>query len=298
MKIFLTGFTVFLLFTVFARWYFVCELRHHCEEKPARESPSAELVLYDGETLVLRGFEQFRFSHRSFRPSLSASNLDFIKKTAAWLQQNPKKNLTITGRFLHSEAGARSGIFENLGIARASAIENLLIKSGVDAGRITIDYEEVPGETLSEPLGFVLYTPQTERPGALEKLQFSFEDNTFSDANFEYNSDEFHPGEQCRLYADSVKSYLEQHPDMTLQIIGHTDSVGGESYNYELGLRRAKKAAEYFRKLGVKSTISVASKGEATPVAPNSKPDGTDNPAGRQKNRRVNFKIVKNEGGG
>ena len=297
MRIFLTGFSVFLIFTVFARWYFVCELRHRCEEKPAVAVNSQTLSLYDGENPILQGFEQFSFSYRSFRPSLSASNSEFIEKTAGWLRQNPGKNITITGRFLDTEANARSGIFENLGIARASAVENLLIKAGVDADRITIDYEMVDGGTLTEPVSFTLYTPQTEESGSLEKLQFSFEDNTFSDANFEYNSDEFNPGEQCRLYADSVKSYLDQHPDMMLEIIGHTDSIGAESYNYELGLRRAKKAAEYFRKLGVKSTISVASKGEAAPMAPNSKPDGSDNPAGRQKNRRVNFKILKKEGG-
>ncbi|MAT54740.1 MAG: hypothetical protein CMN32_09680 [Saprospirales bacterium] len=297
MRIFLTGFTVFLIFTVFARWYFVCELRHHCEEKPVVVAGANTLALYDGDKPILQGFEQFNFPYRSFRPSLSSSNEEFIEKAAGWLEENPGKNITITGRFLDTEAKARSGIFENLGIARASAVENLLIKAGVDADRITIDYEMVEGNELVEPVSFGLYTPQTEAPGKLEKLQFSFEDNTFSDANFEYNSDEFNPGEQCRLYADSVKNYLGQHPELMLEIIGHTDSIGGESYNYELGLRRAQKAAEYFRKLGVKSTISVASKGETAPMAPNSKPDGTDNPAGRQKNRRVNFKIVKKEGG-
>jgi outer membrane protein OmpA-like peptidoglycan-associated protein len=43
--------------------------------------------------------------------------------------------------------------------------------------------------------------------------------------------------------------------------------------------------------LGVKAEIVTASKGETQPVAPNSKPDGSDNPDGRQKNRRVNFKL-------
>lgn len=297
MRIFLTGFTVFLIFAIFSRWYFVCELRHHCDEAPAVVTDTHTLNLYDGDSAVLKGFEQFKFPYRSFRPSLSASNTEFIEKTAAWLKENPGKNITLTGRFLHTEANARSGIFENLGIARASAVENLLINAGVDPYRITIDYEMVEGEALAEPVAFVLYTPQTEEPGSLERLQFSFEDNTFSDANFEYNSDEFNPGEQCRLYADSVKRYLDQHPEMMLEITGHTDSIGAESYNYELGLRRAQQAAAYFRKLGVKTTISVASKGETAPMAPNSKPDGSDNPAGRQKNRRVNFKILKKEGG-
>lgn len=297
MRIFLTGFTVFLIFTVFARWYFVCELRHHCGDEPVTLTTNNSLSLSDGDQVVLQGFEQFSFPHRSFKPSLNASNEAFLQQVANYLQQNQGRNITITGRYLSSEANARSGIFENLGIARASAIENHFIKNGVNADRITIDYQQVDDGQLTNPIAFTLYAPQTEEGNRLQKLQFSFEDNTFSDANFAYNSDEFNPGEQCRLYADSVKSYLDQHPEMMFEIIGHTDSIGGESYNYELGLRRANKAAEYFRKLGVKSTISVASEGEAEPVAANSLPDGNDNTAGRQKNRRVNFKIVKKEGG-
>lgn len=297
MRIFLTGFSVFLVFALFARWYFVCELRHHCSEENTELGPPKTLSLYDGKQLILQGFEPFHFPHRSFKPKLSDSNLLFLEKTAAWLKENPTRNLTITGCYLPAEATAFSGIFENLGIARAAAIKDQLIRAGVKADRITIDYRMAEAETLSEPVTFSVYTPEAEEAAGLEKLHFSFEDNTFSDANFEYNSDNFNPGEQCRLYADSVKKYLDAHPDMMLEIIGHTDSVGSQSYNYELGLRRASKAAEYFKKLGVKANIKVSSKGEDAPVAPNTLPDGTDNPAGRQKNRRVNFKILKKESG-
>lgn len=75
-----------------------------------------------------------------------------------------------------------------------------------------------------------------------------------------------------------------------MTIIGHTDSIGSKEYNLDLGLRRAKNARQYFiDSLGVVAPIEVKSMGKSRPVAPNTLPDGSDNPEGRQKNRRVNF---------
>ncbi|MCB9297603.1 MAG: OmpA family protein [Lewinellaceae bacterium] len=112
---------------------------------------------------------------------------------------------------------------------------------------------------------------------------------TFSDANFEYNSDVFKPGEPFKLYADSVKTYFDLNPEGILRIVGHTDSIASADYNLDLGMRRAQSARDYFRGLGIEAKIVVESQGEERPVAPNSNPDGSDNPEGRQKNRRVNF---------
>ncbi|TAK43109.1 MAG: hypothetical protein EPO28_06445 [Saprospiraceae bacterium] len=291
MRVFLFGFAAFLVFAIFSRWYFVCQVRHHCGDEPTTAARPLTLSLKDGEKMVLKGYEEFSFSDQSFKLRISPDNQEFLQKTAEYLQKNRMKNITLTGCYLQREQKAKTGIFENLGIARAAAIERELEKLGVDEKRITIDYELAEGKGLDAPLSFAIYTPETEIPDGYEKLQYSFADNTFSDANFEYNKAGFNPGEQCQAYADSVKIYLNQHPEQKLLITGHTDSIGSEAYNYDLGLRRANEAAKYFKTLGVTSTISVASKGEAQPVAPNSNPDGTDNPGGRQKNRRVNFKI-------
>ncbi len=291
MRVFLLGFAAFLVFAVFSRWYFVCELRHQCGDETVAVARPLTLSLMDGGKTVLQGYEEFSFPAQSFKPAISANNEEFLQKTAEYLQLNVGKNMTLTGRYLAAESKAKTGIFENLGIARAAAAEDALKKLGVDEKRITIDYELAGGDHNNSPLSFDLYTPETENQEGYEKLQFSFTDNTFSDANFEYNKANFNPGQQCRAYADSVIVYLGKNPGKMLTIIGHTDSIGSEIYNYNLGLQRAGEAAEYFKKLGVTSTISVASQGETQPVAPNSNPDGSDNAAGRQKNRRVNFKI-------
>ena len=275
----------FLAFALFSRWYFVCKIRNQCGGKPVR---ATTLTLTDGDKTILKGHEQFAFPPGSFQPDMTADNQLFMEKTAAFLKANPDRHITLTGRFLETEKTANSGIYENLGIARAKAVERLLEKLGIDEERITIDHKMVSGKSLGEPIGFSLYVPQ---PDDYEKLEYDFTDNTFSDANFSFGSAEFRPGDQCILYTDSVKTFLDSHPEMVLTIIGHTDNKGTEKFNYNLGLRRAKNAEQYFRELGVKTEIVTASKGETQPVAPNSNPDGSDNPEGRQKNRRVNFKI-------
>lgn len=287
MRSFFIGLLVllFLAFAFFARWCFVCKIRKLCDDVPAR---AATLTLKDGDRTILKDYEQFAFPPSSFEPEMTPDNQLFLEKVAGHLRQNPEQNLTLTGRFLENEKTAKSGIYENLGIARAKAVERLLEKLGIDEDRISIDHEMAAGELLGEPISFVLYEPQ---PDEYEKLEYDFTDNTFSDANFSFGSAEFRPGEQCILYADSVKTFLDSHPEMVLTIIGHTDNKGTEKFNHDLGLRRAKNAETYFRELGVKSEIVTTSKGEALPIAPNTKPNGEDNPEGRQKNRRVNFKI-------
>ena len=74
-------------------------------------------------------------------------------------------------------------------------------------------------------------------------------------------------------------------------ITGHTDAKGSDDYNQALSERRAAAAAAYLTgELGLDGSVfRVEGRGRSEPVAPNAKPDGTDDPAGRQRNRRVEF---------
>ena len=108
---------------------------------------------------------------------------------------------------------------------------------------------------------------------------------TFSDANFEYDSDVFIPNKAFQLYADSLKTYFDLHSGKTLNIIGHTDAVGSDEYNDDLGLRRAQSVRKYLKNLNLNAEILTDSKGRRYPMATNNEDDG------RRKNRRVNFVI-------
>ncbi|HFA48991.1 MAG TPA: hypothetical protein ENJ95_08240 [Bacteroidetes bacterium] len=282
MRVFTTGFLIFLAFALCSRWYYVCKIKHQCDGQPVAMR-AMTLALKDGDKAILQGYEQFEFRPNTFAVDTTENNIAFLAKVADYLKLHPGRNITLTGRYLESEQHADAGFFENIGIARARTIERLFEKMGIDEKRIFIDHEMVKGTELKEPVSFALLS---EIPDQYENLEYRFEDNTFSDANFAFNSDAFRPGEQCILYADSVKNFLAENPEKMLHIIGHTDSIDTEKFNYNLGLRRAKNAAQYFRELGVKAEIKTSSKGETQPVAPN------DSEQGRQKNRRVNFKIT------
>jgi len=80
--------------------------------------------------------------------------------------------------------------------------------------------------------------------------------------------------------------------DRRVSIEGYTDSLGSDSFNQQLSERRAQSVAIALEDSRVSRTrITTQGLGERYPVAPNSNPDGTDNPAGRAKNRRVEVVI-------
>jgi flagellar motor protein MotB len=69
---------------------------------------------------------------------------------------------------------------------------------------------------------------------------------------------------------------------------GHTDAKGSDAYNQTLSEKRARAVRDWLAARGaLPITSPIQGWGERRPIAPNLKPDGSDDPAGRQKNRRV-----------
>jgi len=285
----LISFLFFCVYALAARWYFVCEVRQKCDPPPAapvvdsmKDVRLKTLRLTQGDSVLLRDYDHFAFDSASILPVLNENNLAFLDTLAAILKKDTSQMLTITGLYRPSEKDAKPGFFENIGNARADAVRRLLVQRGIREGRITLDNTAARDESLAEPLRFDLYRDEG-RPDEFDRVQFTFTNMTFSDANFAFGSDEFRPGEPFVLYADSVKTYLSLHADKKMTIIGHTDNIGTNKFNTNLGLRRAESARKYFMELGVVNKIRIESKGEGRPVATNKTEEG------RQKNRRVNF---------
>lgn len=92
----------------------------------------------------------------------------------------------------------------------------------------------------------------------------------------------------ARVILDKVVVILKQNPNINLSLHGHTDSIESEKYNMWLSERRAKRVYDYMVGQGVeRSRLSTQWFGESRPVATN------ETAAGRQKNRRTEFVIVK-----
>ena len=97
--------------------------------------------------------------------------------------------------------------------------------------------------------------------------------------------------EALRQILDVLTNRYSEYP---FEIHGHTDSKGDRAYNVNLSQHRADSVKEWLVNHGIQQErITVHPHGELQPIAPNSKPDGTDNPEGRQKNRRVEIRIHK-----
>ena len=97
--------------------------------------------------------------------------------------------------------------------------------------------------------------------------------------------------------ADSLREVGEvakNYAKSPVLIEGYTDGKGTHPYNLKLSDNRAASVKQWLvENAGISgSRITTRGWGEAKPVAPNTNPDGSDNPAGRQKNRRVEITIT------
>lgn len=82
---------------------------------------------------------------------------------------------------------------------------------------------------------------------------------------------------------------LDQYPNTSVEIVGHTDSTGSASYNQQLSERRALSVRSVLLNAGVSAgRLRAYGQGENNPVASNS------TAAGRQQNRRVEIYITPN----
>lgn len=90
-------------------------------------------------------------------------------------------------------------------------------------------------------------------------------------------------------YSDLMRLYilLRKHPRMRIEIRGHTDSKGTDSYNQRLSEKRAQAVANYLIEKGIpERRIRYKGYGKSLPI------DNNDTEEGRAKNRRVEFKIL------
>jgi outer membrane protein OmpA-like peptidoglycan-associated protein len=100
---------------------------------------------------------------------------------------------------------------------------------------------------------------------------------------------------EIRAQADPALAELSRlvaSADKAAMIEGHTDAIGTDAYNQGLSERRALAVRSALVDHGLPlSRLNVRGFGKSHPVAPNQRPDGSDDPEGRQRNRRVEVVI-------
>ncbi len=102
--------------------------------------------------------------------------------------------------------------------------------------------------------------------------------------NFESGVDLLLPGTEYLL--QTAADTLNQHPDLQIEVAGHTDDVGNADLNQGLSMRRAKTVRDYLIQFGVdESRLTFKGYGEAQPITDNATADG------RAVNRRVELRL-------
>jgi OOP family OmpA-OmpF porin len=129
--------------------------------------------------------------------------------------------------------------------------------------------------------------PLPQYPASVKPEPLQSEVITLSDAGdvlFAFNQSELTPAAQSKL--DSLMPKLQSADVVSIKVIGHTDSVGSDTYNQALSERRASSVAAYLLSQGVApNKLTSEGKGQSQPVADNETEEG------RAKNRRVELHI-------
>jgi outer membrane protein OmpA-like peptidoglycan-associated protein len=174
-----------------------------------------------------------------------------------------------------------------------------MIAAGVVRGQQTVGSgppDNLPPGAASKVLDLVFHVEALG--GTVESLRVQETDievdiDLSSDVLFDFNKANILPKAQEAL--KQAADVIHQKAKGTVRIEGHTDSVGSDRYNQELSERRAEAVKTWFVREEGLGNIAFAAQGfgATKPVAPNRKPDGSDDPEGRQKNRRVEIVIAK-----
>jgi outer membrane protein OmpA-like peptidoglycan-associated protein len=135
------------------------------------------------------------------------------------------------------------------------------------------DRERIRQELLQQ-LNMVLETRESAR-GLIVNM---------SDVLFDFGKATLKPGTREKLA--KVAGIVLAHPGLTLEVEGHTDSIGSDEYNQKLSEARASAVRDYLAGQGIKSdAITARGFGKTQPVASNSTAEG------RQRNRRVEMVV-------
>jgi len=149
------------------------------------------------------------------------------------------------------------------------------------------DYTEVwDFIDIEEIEDYIRTNPQITQTTPTDSISFE---------NILFDFDRFFLRDKSKEVLDNIVAYMKEHPEAELDIDGHTDWFGTDEYNMELSKKRSIAAINYLKRRGISGTrVKINYFGEGQPTAANANPDGSDNPDGRQLNRRCEFRVHPN----
>jgi OOP family OmpA-OmpF porin len=144
-------------------------------------------------------------------------------------------------------------------------------------------------ETATKECDPELFPEEAEAPAAPPPPPMpTYEKHTVSaTALFDFDKAVLKPAGKEAIHGIDEEIKASKTKVISIDVVGHTDSVGTEEYNQELSVRRANAVKEYMVSEGIDpGLVNVKGMGEADPVASNATAEG------RAKNRRVEISVA------
>ncbi len=275
---------LFFIWGAGSTYWYVCKIKGFCasqkdttEIKKSEKSKETNVPVENAKEKT----DFVYFEKDNYQPVIADSlqwraQVESLKK----LQKDGKK-LFIYGPYYNWEKSPEG--FENLGLARAQSLKQLLSKD-IDTSliltRSRLLSDRKDGKYISGIKG--VYQWKTYNDYVKEDIPGSVL------IYFPYNSNKEIKVKEIIDYLDDLANKLKENRNMKIQIIGHTDNTGSKASNIQLSRKRANRIKSILIRKGVsEKQITTIAKGESEPIADNTTKKG------RQQNRRVEIKIIK-----
>jgi len=187
-------------------------------------------------------------------------------------------NKTQKGAVVGTAAGGAMGAV--IGRASGNTALGAIIGAAVGGGAGAIIGRQM--DKQAEEIEKSVPNAKVERVGEGIVVEFS--------SNVLFGFDKSNLSDDAKTNLTKLVKVLNSYPDTNIEVQGHTDSKGSESYNQKLSERRATEVSAYLEGNGIKtSRVNIKGFGETLPKY------GNETDEGRTQNRRVEFLITANE---
>lgn len=225
----------------------------------------------------------FKSSEFKYQEPLSENVNKGVTALQQYLDKDATNAVTITGYYTGTEEN--NSAYPNLGIARANAIKNYVVASGVPSSKLNIAGQLIDSMVPKDNIyyGPVAYEPiiAEDNTAQMDALYLKIKANPLV-LHFKTGEAAINLTTEQRQKIADISTYLDKVEGAMCTVVGHTDNTGIRTNNINLGLNRANFAKQYLIGNGISSAkINTSSKGPDEPIATN------DTEEGKAQNRRT-----------
>lgn len=223
--------------------------------------------------------ENNRLNHNyQIKVAIMRKPIFYLLAAVLFLASCKSWNRTQKGAAIGTASGAAAGAV----IGKASGNAKLGAIIGATVGGATGAVIGHKMDKQAEEMQKKVPSAKVERVGEGIVVEFN--------SNVLFGFDRYDLTDDAKLNLNKLSAILTDYPDTDIEIQGHTDSKGSESYNFDLSVKRANAVKTYLATRSISSRrVTVVGYGESAPEYSNDSDDG------RSQNRRVEFLITANE---